>query len=575
MLFFFIAVLAGVLTVLAPCILPLLPVVIGTSTDSDHGRHISRRSVVVIASLSVSVFVFTLLLKVTTLFITIPQSFWAYFSGTIIMLMGLLLLFPGLLARIPGIGKLQRSSNELVGTGYQKHSPTGDMLIGAALGPVFTTCSPTYLFIIATVLPASLTTGVVYLLGFILGLAFALLLIAYFGQKLINGLVARMSTAETVKQVFAGLIILVGIAIFTGYDKKLETAILDSGYGATINFENELIEQFGDEVPARDNAATPSDAGEPIGPATGAPAAAPSTQSSGGEAAVAVPRHLKRAFPDTDWSQASPKIENAVSGGPGKDGIPAIDDPTFESILEFRRDDSVPAIFIESGDSVKVYPYNILNWHEIVNDTVDGVPVAITFCPLCGSAIAFERTVDGEVTTFGVSGSLLESNMIMYDRTTESLWQQSTGEALAGEYFGRQLELVSMQLSTVGEIKREYPGAQILSEDTGYFRQYGRDPYAGYTENNRFVFDPGNLDDRFPAKELFLAFRAGENVVAVRQSHFADQTKTIMADGETYEISRSNGEFAVTDPAGNVVPFYFEMWFSLALQNGESLVVVE
>ena len=246
MLFFFIAILAGVLTVLAPCILPLLPVVIGTSTNGE-GRGISRRSVVVITSLVASVFVFTLLLKASTLFITIPPAFWAYFSGTIIIAMGLLLLFPSLLSSLPGVTRLQNSSNQLVGAGYQKQNTTGDMLIGAALGPVFSTCSPTYLFIIATVLPASLGVGIIYLLGFILGLAFALLLIAYFGQQLINSVTARMNTAETVKQLFAGLIILVGIAIFTGYDKKFEAWVLDSGYGATIDFENELIEQFGME----------------------------------------------------------------------------------------------------------------------------------------------------------------------------------------------------------------------------------------------------------------------------------------------------------------------------------------
>jgi len=164
--------------------------------------------------------------------------------------------------------------------------------------------------------------------------------------------------------------------------------------------------------------------------------------------------------------------------------------------------------------------------------------------------------------------------MIMYDRASETLWQQSTGKALAGEHFGTQLELVSMQLSTVGEIRADYPNAIILSEETGHFRQYGRDPYAGYTENDLFVFDPSNLDQTYNPKELFMAFRAGENVVAVRQVGFTDGNKTIEVDDQTFVITKAGSTFTVTDTNGDDVPFYFEMWFSLALQNND-LVVVE
>jgi peptide methionine sulfoxide reductase msrA/msrB len=242
MIFFGIAVLAGVFTVLAPCILPLLPVVIGASETGV--RTISKRALIVIGSLSGSVIVFTLLLKASTLLIDIPQMFWNVFSGGVVVLVGLALVFPNFWARVPYVNKLSLLSNKAVGAGYQKKNYVGDMLIGVALGPVFTTCSPTYLFIIATVLPAAFITGLVYLLGFTFGLALALLLIAYFGQNIVNALGERMNTAGTLKKVFGVLIILVGIAILTGLDKKLETLILDSGYGATIELESNLIEQF-------------------------------------------------------------------------------------------------------------------------------------------------------------------------------------------------------------------------------------------------------------------------------------------------------------------------------------------
>jgi len=162
----------------------------------------------------------------------------------VIVLVGLAIVFPSFWVQIPYVNKLSLLSNKAVGSGYQKKSYKGDTLIGLALGPVFTTCSPTYLFIIATVLPASFVVGLVYLLGFTLGLAASLLLIAYFGQKIVNKISERMQAAGRIKQVFGVLIIFVGIAVLTGYDKKLETFILDSGYGATIQLEDSLIERF-------------------------------------------------------------------------------------------------------------------------------------------------------------------------------------------------------------------------------------------------------------------------------------------------------------------------------------------
>ena len=247
MVFFWIAVLAGLLTVLAPCILPLLPVVVGSAADDDGPKKagIPLRALVVIGSLALSVVVFTLLLKASTLLITIPPSFWQWFSGSLIILVGLAMLFPLVWARIPGITKLSQASNKTLGAGYQKHSFKGDMVVGLSLGPVFTTCSPTYLFIIATILPASFGLGLWYLFGFVLGLAGALLLIAWLGNHLVGKLTQRMAAAARAKKIFGVILILIGVLVATGLDKRLEAAILDSGYGATILFEEGLIERFG------------------------------------------------------------------------------------------------------------------------------------------------------------------------------------------------------------------------------------------------------------------------------------------------------------------------------------------
>lgn len=242
MIFFFIAILAGILTVLAPCILPLLPIVIGSS-EADE-KSLSKRSIVVISSLSLSVIVFTLFLKASTLLINIPQSFWNIFSGTVIIIVGIAIVFPLLWARITILQKLHNLGSQAMSSGFQKKNYLGDILIGLALGPVFTTCSPTYLFIIATILPAGFLLGFVYLLGFTFGLAISLLLIAFFGGQLVKKITNHMDTATRIKQIFGILIILVGVSIVTGYDKKLQTSILDSGYGATISFEESLIEKF-------------------------------------------------------------------------------------------------------------------------------------------------------------------------------------------------------------------------------------------------------------------------------------------------------------------------------------------
>jgi hypothetical protein len=289
-----------------------------------------------------------------------------------------------------------------------------------------------------------------------------------------------------------------------------------------------------------------------------------------------VPGFLTRSFPDTDWSKVDPSIYGALGGGPAKDGIPAIDEPKFETLASVSYQDGALAVVAKDGELVKVYPYNILVWHEIVNDTVGGVPMAITFCPLCGSAIVYNRTLPDGITTFGVSGSLIESNMVMYDRATESLWQQSTGRALAGRYLGTELALEKFQLLTMGEVKSKYEGALVLSQDTGYSRDYERAPYGGYNESDEFIFAPSVNDTRYPPKKIFVVFKVAEATVAVPWLE--------LVGGKTYETSvvdtkvsivKSGGELEIKDSSGTEVPFYFEMWFSFAVQNPDTGIVFD
>jgi len=218
--------IAGVLTVLAPCILPLLPVVVGSSV----GARSKATPFIVIGSLALSILLFTYLLKASTAFIAIPQFVWGYISGGILVAFGLVLVFPQLWEAMPFTQKTSASANKIVGAGYQKKSVWGDVMIGAALGPVFSSCSPTYFVILATVLPASFLLGTVYLLAYIAGLVLVLALIAVLGQRLTSKLQFAADSRSWLKRGMGLLFLIVGLFIITGFDKKVETWVLDQGY---------------------------------------------------------------------------------------------------------------------------------------------------------------------------------------------------------------------------------------------------------------------------------------------------------------------------------------------------------
>ncbi len=222
---------------------------------------------------------------------------------------------------------------------------------------------------------------------------------------------------------------------------------------------------------------------------------------------------------ETDFSRHTVPLDEIVSGGPPKDGIPAIDDPSFVSVddADDWLEDREPIAVVRHGGDTKAYPLRILTWHEIVNDRVAGKPISVTFCPLCNTTLAFEREFDGRVLDFGTTGRLRHSDLVMYDRQTETWWQQATGEGIVGEYAGRDLTFVPAPVLSWGTVKDRHPDAAVLSQDTGHDRPYGRNPYVGYDSQDgpfsRFFF--GEPDDRLPAMERIVALEAGEEAVAV------------------------------------------------------------
>ncbi len=204
---------------------------------------------------------------------------------------------------------------------------------------------------------------------------------------------------------------------------------------------------------------------------------------------------------NTDWERRTIDTNELLSGGPPRDGIPSIDNPQFDSQEKAALwlAPNEPVIALEINGDARAYPLQILTWHEIVNDTVGDVPVIVTFCPLCNSALVFDRRFEDQVFEFGTSGLLRNSDLVMYDRTTETLWQQFTGEGIVGELAGAQIEFLPSQLVSFNDFQKAFPAGVVLSQNTGFNRAYGRNPYAGYdTIDQPFLFD-GELDGRLPA----------------------------------------------------------------------------
>ena len=230
---------------------------------------------------------------------------------------------------------------------------------------------------------------------------------------------------------------------------------------------------------------------------------------------VGVHAQLARSleFPKTNFDKASVDLQEIQSGGPPRDGIPAIDEPVFVSADNASEwiDPREPVIVVEAEGDARAYPLQILIYHEIVNDVVAGRPIAVTFCPLCNASIVFDRRVGDRVLDFGTTGRLRKSDLVMYDRQTESWWQQFTGEAIVGELTGTELGQLPAAIVAFQDFRSTYPQGRVLSRDTGYSRPYGRNPYRGYdsTEGQPFLFfDP--VDDRLPAMERVLNVSIGD-----------------------------------------------------------------
>lgn len=271
-----------------------------------------------------------------------------------------------------------------------------------------------------------------------------------------------------------------------------------------------------------------------------------------------------------DLSNTSISVDEILSGGPGKDGIPAIDNPIFvtQDQADFVKDkDRVLALEIDGV--AKAYPINILNWHEIVNDRIGDHYFAVTYCPLCGTGAVFSADIAGERSRFGVSGLLYNSDVLLYDNKTKSLFSQILSKAVSGPLVGEKLRALASTHTTWGGWKEQHPNTLVLSTDTGYSRDYTKNPYAGYGASRSLYFPAPSKSinaDRFHPKETVIGLVDGERIKAYPFSELDKNDKVQFTDtinGKRYilEWDSANKSAQIKNQKGGVIPtiqgFYF------------------
>jgi hypothetical protein len=259
-----------------------------------------------------------------------------------------------------------------------------------------------------------------------------------------------------------------------------------------------------------------------------------------------------------------------TSGGPPPDGIPPVEKPAYLSIADASKqwkDDALVDAFVIDGQP-RAYVRFITVWHEIVNETAGGKPIAITYCPLTGSTVVFSGVLaDGRTTTFGTSGMLYNSNLVMYDRATKSMWPQLLGVAVRGDLKGQRLtEIGGVVTTTFGRWKARFPNGVVLSKDTGNARAYGTWPYGDYDTAGEPFFPIRFRDDRFPSKKLVVGVRLSGAALAIPKDEFAARKEAALEVGGRPLVARYDADLdavrVIDRKSEEPVSAYNVMWFA-------------
>jgi len=286
------------------------------------------------------------------------------------------------------------------------------------------------------------------------------------------------------------------------------------------------------------------------------------------EGIPAATKKSSREVLSTDGVRHSIPLNEILSGGPGKDGIPSIDSPLFISRAEADKflNDTDPGIGLDIAGESRFYPYRILVWHEIANDTVQGKPILVTYCPLCATGIVFERAVDDVAQEFGVSGKLWQSNLLMYNRAVnekdESLWSQVLGEAVVGVHTGKKLAIVPSDIIRWGDWKKLHPDTKVLSTDAGTARDYGRDPYGDYYTSESVSFGANFRDTRLHPKALIVGIEMGGAHKAYSLDALPTGEFTDSFAGASIAIKKDSVGRISISADGNPLPHVPSFWFS-------------
>jgi len=269
----------------------------------------------------------------------------------------------------------------------------------------------------------------------------------------------------------------------------------------------------------------------------------------------------------TNTAKRSIQIENIFGGGPAKDGIPALSNPEFINVeaADLVYEDDSSGVLVEINGDARWYSFDILYWHEVINDTLSDIPVAVTFCPLCGSAITYDRRLEnGETLEFGVSGKLWQSNLLMYDQGTESLWSQIEGEAKVGDLTGETLKVINSNVITWAEAKT-ISDLKVQSQATGFVREYGKNPYGTYEKSSALMFPVDNEDQTLLPKTIMVAGTYNNIPFALdRLALFNASPLEIKIGTEILTASVDGGKVTVLNTQKEIIPTYNTMWFSWA-----------
>lgn len=544
-----IAFISGVLTVFSPCVLPILPIILASGIDGN-----TRRIKGVITGLVVSFTIASLLLATLVRVLGIPADTVRLFAVGLLVIFGLSLVFPILWEKAQTwIEKYWLHFGPMyIGPSRGKRDGfIGGFITGFSLGIVWTPCIGPVVAAVATLAAVSSfsLSAVLIVLAYALGTGIPLYFIAKGGSKVSQKLSFVKKENQKIRQIFGIIILATALFIWSGTDRVLQAWTLNNLPQSWTQLATTFESKF--DIDSKINKLKGNQSIQKAQP---------------GE----TPAIVRDVDLQSDFSGAKVAKEDLLQGCFGKDCIPSINNPLFETVQEadtwLAPDDRIFAL--DYNGVVRAYPQRIMNWHEIVNDDANGTPIAITFCPLCGSALAFERKVDGVITEFGVSGKLHNSDLVMYDRYEGNLWQQITGEAIVGPAARRSEELVKVPIITVpwNQWKIEHPDTQVLSRDTGFSRNYDAYPYGTYEQDDELYFGVKNLNKTLPLKTVVYGIEVNGVSKAYPETIFGTEYWEDTVGGVTIRFYRTDDgsvRFFRKDTNEEIIPIRL-FWFAWA-----------